>query len=312
MKVAVTGATGFIGSHLVPALLHAGHEVVAACEAGQEEDLEGSKAIPVDVAAGEGLEEVFSGADAVIHLAARNHVMKEVSSDPVADYRRVNVDGTRNAMRAAISSGAKSFFHFSSVKAMGEGSDAVLDEDSICEPTTPYGVSKLESEEAVRTIAKESRIHATILRLPMAYGPRNRGNLLRMIRWARKGRPFPLFRPDNLRSMVYVGNVVAGVVALLNNSPEGMSTFILKDSEDYSTRRVYSAVSRELGVPPRFLPVPALATRLGGLISEDLRKLASSFRVSSAKIEKEIGFLPPVSFDEGIARTVRWYMHSAH
>ena len=312
MRIAVTGATGFIGSHLIPALLHAGHEIVSACEAGGEGDIEEGKAIPVDVVTGKGLEEVFSGSDAVIHLAARNHVMREVATDPLVEYRRVNVGGTRHAMRAAISAGTKTFLHFSSVKAICEGSDAVLDEESVCAPKTPYGISKLESEEAARTIAAGSGIRVAILRLPMVYGPRNQGNFPRMIRWARKGLPFPLFRPDNLRSMVYVGNVVAGVLALLKRSPEGVSTFILKDNEDHSTRRVYSAICRELGTSPRFLPVPAAAARLGGLFSEDLRKLAGSFRVSSAKIEKEIGFLPPFSFDEGVARTVRWYMRSAH
>ena len=310
MRIAVTGSTGFIGSHLIPALLHAGHEVTAVSEAGQKGELEEVKAIPVDVTTGEGLEEVFLGADAVIHLAARNHVLKDMAADPLAEYRRVNVEGTQHAVRAAIAAGTKTFLHFSSVKTMGEGSDAVLDEESVCAPKTPYGISKLESEEAVRTIAAGSGMHAAILRLPMVYGPRNRGNFPRLIWWARKGLPFPLFQPDNLRSMVYVGNVVAGVMTLLKRPPEGVSTYILKDSEDYSTRRVYSAVCHELRTTPRFVPVPAVATRIGGLFSEDLRKLAGSFRVSSAKIEKEIGFIPPFSFDEGVARTVRWSRNS--
>ena len=155
-------------------------------------------------------------------------------------------------------------------------------------------------------------MRAVIVRLPMAYGPRNKGNLPRMIRWADRGLPFPLFQPDNLRSMVYVGNVVAGVLALLKGAPKEVSKYILKDIEDYSTRTIFSAICRELGTPPRFLRIPQTIMRLGGMLSEDLRKVTGSFRVSAAKIERDIGFIPPFSLKEGVARTVEWYKRSGH
>ena len=154
-------------------------------------------------------------------------------------------------------------------------------------------------------------MRAAILRLPMVYGPRNKGNLPRMIRWADKGLPFPLFQPENMRSMVYVGNVVAGIVAVLKNAQKGATTYILKDREDYSTRTVYGAICRELERKPRFVPVPAWVVRFGGMLSEDFRKLTGSFRVSSARIERDLGFSPPFSLEEGIARTVAWYKGSA-
>ena len=108
--------------------------------------------------------------DGVVHLAARNHVLKETEKDPLSAYRRVNVEGTRNVIRAAVQAGARWFIHFSSVKAMGEGGDAVYDEDSPCDPSTPYGISKLESEEVVRAWQTGQRM-AVIFRLPMVYGP---------------------------------------------------------------------------------------------------------------------------------------------
>jgi len=255
----------------------------------------------------------MEGADGVVHLAARNHVLKETAKDPLAAYRRVNVDGTRNVIRAAARAGAKWLIHFSSVKAMGEGNANILDETAPCLPSTPYGISKLESEEVIRDEADRTGMAVVIFRLPMAYGPGNKGNLPRMIRWADRGLPFPLVQPDNLRSMVYVGNVVAGVRAALESLCSGKTmqgTYIVKDETDYSTRMIYSSICRGLGKIPHFIPLPAAMGRLAGAISEDFRKVTSSFRVSSAKIREEIGFVPTYSGEEGIAKTVRWYKRS--
>ena len=312
MNVVVSGATGFIGSHLLPALLREGHVVKALIEPGVDTvRWKGVDSFAADIISGDGVSVAFQGADAVVHLAARNHVLKEASRDPLAAYQRVNVDGTRNVVRAASLAGARLFVHLSSVKAMGEGSDRILNEESPCVPKTPYGISKLESEEVVRAEAGGEGMSVVILRLPMVYGPVNKGNLTRMIRWAEKGFPFPRYHPENLRSMAYVGNVVAGIMAVLNASPQGIATYILKDKEDYSTRRMHGAICSALGKEPRYFPVPSLGVRVGGWLSEDFRKITGSFLVSGAKFEEEMRFTPPFSLEEGIERTVEWYRHSA-
>lgn len=307
MKIAVTGSTGFIGSHLLPMLVSQGHRVFSLKEADQQFKGDTVDSFYSDVITGEGLREGFRGVDGVIHLAARNHVLKETENDPLAAYRRVNVEGTRNVILAAVEAGARWLIHFSSVKAMGEGGDAVFDENSSCTPSTPYGISKLESEIVVRHVAEETGLQAIIFRLPMVYGPGNKGNLLRMIRWADRRLPFPVFQPDNLRSMVYVENVVHGVSLALVPTSLGGGTYILKDREDYSSRRLYSSICRELGKPPRFVTIPAIIGQFGGIFSEDIRKVTRSFRVSSVKIEKELGFSPPYSFQQGITETVACY-----
>lgn len=313
MRIVVTGCTGFIGSHIVPALTEAGYDVTGTVEPGGANGPADVIVHNVDIGTGDGLALAFAGADAVIHLAARNHVLRERSKDPMAEYRKINVEGTRNVLRAASAAGVKIFLLMSSVKAMGEGSEKVLDEEDDCHPSTLYGISKLESEGIVGAESVERGMRAAILRLPMVYGPGNKGNLPRMIRWADRGLPFPLVPPDNLRSMVYVGNVVAAVKAVLEATPTGGAatrTYIVKDDADGSTRMIYSSICRELGKTPRFLPLPAALGRIAGAISEDFRKVTSSFRVSSAKIREEIGFVPPISGEEGIARTVRWYKRS--
>ena len=264
----------------------------------------------VDICDGDGLAAAFLGADVVIHLAARSHLLRERSMDALSEYRNVNVEGTRNVLRAASAAGVKLILYTSSVKAMGERSEKVLDEGDDCRPSTPYGISKLESEEAARAAVVGTGIAVIILRLPMVYGPGSKKNLPRMIRWAENGYPFPIFHPENLRSMVYVGNVVAGIMALLQASSLPSATYILKDREDYSSTMVYSAICNALGKKPRYLPLPSLAVRMGGSLSEDFRKITGSFRVSPAKFEKDLHFTPPFTLEEGIERTVEWYMRS--
>lgn len=311
MKIAVTGGTGFVGSHLLPALLADGHEVVCAVRPGSPAPTEGVRTVRADVGTGEEIERALAGVEAVVHLAALTHVPQEGAKDALGEYCRVNVRGTETVVRAALGCGARIFVHASSLKAMGEGSEKVLDETSQCAPETPYGISKLESEAIVRQGFCGGGRCAVALRLPMVYGPGDRRNLPRMIRWARKGLPMPLFRPKPMRSLVYVGNVAAGIAAVLAGPPTGFSTFLLTDGEDRATSDLYRAVCRELGRTPRFLPMPAAAAKIGATLSRDFRRLTTSFRASSARIEREFGFIPPFSFDEGIARAVEWYRRSA-
>jgi len=310
-RIVITGASGFIGSHLVPALVGADFEIVCILEPGAENPFVGTRTFPVDICIDQDLSAALSGADAVVHLAARNHVLRETEKNPLAAYRRVNVEGTRNVIRAASVAGAKVFVLLSSVKAMGEESERVLNEESPSAPKSNYGISKRESEEVVRNETNGKRMSSVILRLPMVYGPGNKGNLPRMIRWAESGYPFPIFHPENLRSMVYVGNVVAGIMAIIKTFPQRSATYILKDREDYSTRRIYDAICNALGKKPCYFPVPSLAVRVGGWLSEDFRKITGSFRVSSAKFEEDLHFTPPFSLEDGVGKTVEWYKRSA-
>ena len=311
MRVAVTGSTGFIGSRLNPALMQAGCDVVGTVKPGRKEiPEEPPDYISADIATGEGLPEALAGADVVIHLAAKTRFIRERTKDPLAEYRRANVDGTRNVMREAAKTGVKQFIHVSSVKAVGEGSEKILDEDDICLPKTPYGISKMESENVIREEAERNGMSGIVLRFPLVYGPGNRGNLLKMIHWANRGFPFPLFQGDTIRSVLYVDNAVAGILKVLEKVPERIVTYFIKDRQDCSTRLIYSLICRELGRSPRYLRIPASVVRFGGMLSDDFRRVTGSFQVSSEQIEKDTGFIPPISTEEGIARTVEWYRRS--
>jgi nucleoside-diphosphate-sugar epimerase len=165
-RIVITGASGFIGSHLVPAVVGADHEIACILEPGAKNLLVGSRTFSVDITTDRGLSDVLIGAKVVIHLAARNHVLQETVKDPISEYRRINVEGTRNVVRAAKKQGVALFVHFSSIKVMG-GTGAFLRNGSPA--FYPYGISKMESEEVVGPRWTGWRWRG-IIRLPMVMG----------------------------------------------------------------------------------------------------------------------------------------------
>lgn len=305
MKIVVTGATGFVGSHLVPALRATGVDVTGVVRPGRVLPWPDVPLCSVDIVSGVGLEKAFDGADAVIHLAARNHVLREKDPDPLARYREVNVDGTLNVVRAAMRAGVPLVVCASSVKAVAEESSVLLDEESPCHPTTLYGISKLEAEAAATAEVAGSGTRLVILRFPMVYGPPGAGNLPRMIRWARAGRPFPVFLPDAIRSLLFVGNLTAALECVLQPSFEGRGVYFVSDGEDVTVRRLHELVCLSVGRPANLWPVPAPFSRLASFLSEDVRRLASPFRVDSSRFRRDAGFVPPFRVEEGVFATVK-------
>jgi len=192
-RVLVTGATGFIALDL---------DVSKAAVAGDGVDW-----IQGDIFDAARLAMAARGADTVIHLVAKTHDFS-AGEDREDEYRLINVTGTRNMLEACDREAVRHVVYFSSVKAMAEEAEGILDESFPPHPTTAYGRTKLEAEEALRQFGREHGIKTTTLRLPLVYGPGNKGNVYRMIEAVDRGRFAIIGRGDNRRSMVYVENVV--------------------------------------------------------------------------------------------------------
>ena len=178
--VLVTGAGGFVGRRVVARLAAAGVPVRALVRTGE---VEGASPL-VTSARGDlfdagSLREAAKGCRAVVHLAAKTHDVSGAGS--LEDYRRINVEGTRALLEATLGAGAEVFCFVSSVKAIGEGSASTLDEDAPERPETPYGVTKLEAERLVASLAGAAGARWTVLRLPLVYGEGVKGNLARML-----------------------------------------------------------------------------------------------------------------------------------
>jgi UDP-glucose 4-epimerase len=311
----VTGANGFIGRRLCTALIARGLKV----RAFGRRQVEGSWDAFVRTDLTQGMPtDALNGADIVFHLAGKAHALAETRQDEEA-YFRINTEGTRKVLEAAASAGVRRLVMFSSVKAMCEGSIECLDESASCHPESPYGASKLAAEKLV--LEGGYVPEPVVLRLSMVYGNSDKGNLPRMIRAIVKGRFPPLPEVDNRRSMVHVEDVVQAAM-LAAEKPEAIGqTYIVTDGTPYSTRQIYEWICEALGkpVPGWSIPMPVLhaLARIGDGIgrlcgrrftfdSDALDKLIGSACYTSARLERELGFMPARHLRESLPEIVRF------
>ncbi len=308
--IAVTGAGGFLGSHVCGQLAARGHDVRALVR-----DEAAHLTVPQirydglhDTAV---LRAALNGATVVVHLAARVHVMQERSADPLKEFRRANVDTTRALAELAVREGVEEFYFTSSVKAVGEENTYPWSESHPPFPADPYGKSKLEAEYALAEISARSGMTTVAIRLPLVYGPGVRANMLRMFQLIDHGWPLPLGGLDNRRSLIFAGNVGAAV-ALLLGRVEGHEVFFASDGQDVSTSELVRAIGRVLGRKPRLFPVPDPAVRLlrrfgPRRIEPVATRLFGSLTVDTTKLRTRIGGPLPYTFDEGLVETARWF-----
>ncbi len=312
MNILVTGASGFIGAALCAKLAADGAEVRRASRRGS---LRGSPG-PADIAVDEigpttNWGELLAGMEAVVHLAARVHVMRETAADPLAEFRRVNVQGTENLARAAARAGVARFVFVSTAKVNGEITEGhPFSEGHAPNPQDAYAQSKWEAEQMLARVAAETGLGVTILRPPLVYGPGVKANFLNLLRAVDAGLPLPLASIDNRRSLVYVGNLVHALSACLTQPAAANRTFFVSDDHDVSTPQLVRDIAAALGKKPLLFPFsPSLLRALGQLTghAEQIGRLAGSLQVDISRIKSELGWKPPFSMQEGLAETARWY-----
>ena len=257
-------------------------------------------------------EEALSGVDSIVHLAARVHMLRDDTPDPLNAYREVNVEGTGRLAQAAASAGVRRLVFLSSVKAMAEHSGArpLIEDDPPC-PADPYGISKREAEEALEQIAEQSGLETVILRPPLVYGPGVKGNFLTLLRLCDKGLPLPLGAVQNRRSLIFVGNLTSAIHNALTRPEAAGRTYLVADGEDVSTPELIRRLAQALGRKARLLAVPPAWLRTGGRLvgrAEEVERALSSLAVDAARIRNELNWTPPVTLDEGLRRTAEWYL----
>lgn len=315
----VTGAAGGLGTALVRRLVAEGHPVRALVRdlrgAAHLAGMAGVELVDGDITDARRMEEVMDGVGGVFHLAARVHAPVDT---PTRHFFAANVDGTRHLAAAAVRERVDIFVHFSTVAVYGESSD-LLDEESPVAPLTAYGRSKLAAEEVLRQICHGTATRWSILRLPVVYGPRDRGNVARLLEAIRRGRYLIIGNGRNEKSMVAAGNVIDAALLVASDPRSAGRTYIVTDIRPWSQREIAVTMATLLGRPPRFFQLPylpalalgAAADILSGLLgrplpisAERVRKLAQSTRYSSDRIARELGYVPRRTLAEGLREMI--------
>jgi nucleoside-diphosphate-sugar epimerase len=310
--VLVTGAMGFVGRVCVPGLEQAGWHVRCALRADTPLVPNGADRRSVgDIGPSTNWCSALAGINAVVHLAARVHVMRETAPDSLEAFRATNVAGTARLAREAAAAGVKRFVFLSSVKVNGEATAGQpFTERDVPRPEDPYGISKREAEEALREIGGRTGLEVVILRPPLVYGPGVKANFLRLIRWVDRGVPLPLASVQNRRSLIYVGNLVDAVVRCIDHPAAPGETFLVDDGVPVSTPQLLRELGEALGRPARLLPLPPAllrgAARLLGR-GDDVARLLGDLVVDSSHIRGRLGWQPPFSRRDGLAATARWF-----
>ena len=248
--------------------------------------------------------------DCVVHLAARvhvMHVMHETTNNPLAEFRRVNVQGTLNLARQAAAAGVRRFVFISSVKVNGESTQTGVPftADDTPAPLDAYGVSKREAEQGLRELGVQTGMEVVIIRPPLVYGPGVKANFAAMMRWLKRGVPLPLGAIHNQRSLVAIDNLVDLILLCLTHPAAAHQTFLVSDGEDVSTTALLRRMGQAMGHPARLIPVPSGMLKLAGALvgkSDVVQRLCGSVQVDIAKTRDILGWTPPVSLDEGLRR----------
>lgn len=309
----VTGATGFVGRFLCARLLAEGHMVRGTLLPEENPEALFGAVEPVVVqplSSDTNWQNALEGVETIIHLAARVHIMDDPSADPLAEFRRVNVEGTLKLARDAAVAGVKRFVFVSSIKVNGEETHKSYTEESFANPADPYGVSKLEAEVGLRQIEAETGLEVVIVRPTLVYGPGVKANFLKMLQAVQGGIPLPLASIKNKRSLIYVGNLVDALANCATHPKAAGKMYLVSDGDDVSTPKLVCRVATALGVQARLLPIPVSLMRLAAKLvgkSGAVNRLTGSLTVDSSKIRLELGWNPPFTMEEGLKETARWF-----
>ena len=318
MRLLVTGASGFIGRRVCQNLTQLNHRVrtVTSSRASElrlfasvpmEDILDvvrvNHEAIsPLDWA------RACDGVGAVIHLAARAHVLRETLGDVYAVYRKANCEVTLALALAALESGVKRFIFVSSIGVNGaETFDAPFTPSDTAAPHSPYAVSKCEAEIGLSKLAEQRGLDVVIIRPPLVYGPGAPGNFGALMRAVQRGWPLPLGAVHNQRSLVALDNLVDFIITCITHPLAANQTFLVSDGQDLSTTELVRGRAQAAGLPARLLPLPVWALRAGASLlgkGDAVQRLCGNLQVDISKARSLLGWVPPVSVEEGLRRAM--------
>lgn len=313
-RLLVTGSSGFVGRHLIQQLQGSTDLQVRAL-VRRLPDVSASDVEYVvlpDFSAVSPEHPAVQGVDVVVHLASRVHVMNDTEVDPLAAFRQVNVGHTLALARSAASAGAKRFVFVSSVKVNGEQTapGRPFRETDPSAPVDPYGISKMEAEEALKALALETGLEVVIVRPVLVYGPGVKANFESMMKWLVKRVPLPFGAIRNQRSLVALDNLVSLILTCTTHPAASNQTFLASDGEDVSTTELLRKLATALDAPARLIPFPQWVLACGAtLLGKKAlsQRLCGSLQVDITKAREVLGWHPPLTLEQGLEVTAQHY-----
>jgi nucleoside-diphosphate-sugar epimerase len=324
MEILVTGANGLMGRHLVTALQERGDSVRALVLPSEDAGWLVDHRVEVhlgDVRRSETLTAPMQGVGAVFHLAAMMGAWR-----PMADYWAVNVIGTENVCRAALEARVSRLVHISSamVYRMWAG-DPVTEKNPLTPLREPYSVTKAEGDKLVQRLMVEEGLPAVIIRPGTLFGPGDRLNFGRLAERVRAGKSVIIGTGRNAVPMVYLTDVIRGLLLALDSKPADGQAFNIGNDQPLTQEELLVAIAEELGVMPPRAHVPFHLLYAAAFASERLSTLGNyrrqpvvtrhgvtlygaNNRISIAKARRDLGYAPRVSVREGVRLTAAWYL----
>lgn len=309
--ILLTGATGFVGGAILSSLKTREHLRVALRQSNfRNLDLPAAvQTTNASLVRDQDWSQALTGVSSIVHCAARVHVMREVSSDPLTEFRRVNVDGTLRLANQAAKAGVKRFVFVSSIKVNGEATapGRPFTEEDKPDPQDAYGLSKCEAESGLRQISANTGMEFVVIRPPLIYGPGVKANFAALMKAVQRGWPLPLGAIHNQRSLVALDNLVDFIQICLKRPEAGNQTFLISDGQDLSTTELVRSMAHAAGVTPRLLPVPVWALKAGATMlgkRTAVQRLCGNLQVDISKAQNLLGWRPLITVDQGLSRAI--------
>ena len=308
-RVLVTGASGFVGKRLCEHLENRGYDVARVVR--RADNAKNNTYSVGNIGPDTHWEAIVTDVDVVVHLAARVHVMDDNTAEPLAEYRRVNVNGTEKLALAAAGAGVRRFIYVSTIKVNGEATfGQPFFATDTPHPVDDYARSKLEAELSLQRIAADRGFEVVIVRPPLVYGPGVKANFLRLFNWVGRGVPFPFLSIANSRSLVALDNLVDLLTLCVTHPQAAGKVLLVSDDEDVSTAELIRRIASHMGKRARMVAIPVnILQGVARLFGKQavIERLTGSLQVDISDTKEALNWRPPVTLDDALGETVTWY-----